>query len=273
MRLRTRTARTAALLVAALAWTGLVLAGPASAHATFHSGDLTFEEFGLTNEPVKVGEETAFEFTVTKDGKPVTWTDAQLKQLTVHVFVGTVKPSPELAGRQPGGKPLQLALRATPWVAPGAYVSDAFAFSDPGRYTAHLHSPLAGVAGAAKTVPVGGQVIDLVAPMGPTTYGGEGVEPLTTWPRRLPTTGELATRQQADVKMMGPMMTSLAVAQDTAAAAKSDLAWTRAAAGLGIGLALISILIATVAVRRRQPATAGLEDDSKHWLHDQAGRR
>ena len=240
-----RIARTAALLVAALVLSGLA-AAPAAAHGTFKSGALTFEGFGLGNEGVKVNEETWYEFTVTKGGKPVVWTPAQLKQLTVHVFVGDVKPTPELAARQPDGKPLQLAIEAH-WEGPGQYRSDAFGFSNPGLYTAHLHSPLEGVAGATETIPVGGQVIDLVAPMGPETYGGNGIVPLKTWPVQQPTTAELANADQtltADVQAAQATATTAA----DQAGSPSLLTWGALAAGL---VALLVGTIALVAARRR----------------------
>jgi hypothetical protein len=245
---RTLRTRTAGLLLAALVLSVLT-AGPAAAHGEFKAGALTFAGFGLTGEPVLAGEETAFEFTVTKAGQPVAWTDAQLKQLAVHVFVGSVKPSPALAARQPGGKPLQLALHGTPWEGPGAYQTDAFILSDPGTYTAHLHSPLEGVAGATKTIPVGGQVIDLVAPMGPDTYGP--IETLTSWPRVLPTASELATADQTTTAELAALDSAVADLQTQADQTRTLLLGTLAVAVATVGVAGVA-LVTGRRRRRRQ---------------------
>lgn len=241
----------------------LATAAPAAAHQTKTAGKFTIDGFGLTGEPVMAGEQTEFEFTlaegkpVDEGGKPVVLSDRELKLLALHVFVGAVKATPALAAKQPGGKPLALPVHATPWEGPGTYKSDPISFTAPGPYTAHLHSPLKGVAGATKTVPLRGQVVDVQFPMGPNSYGPVENPTSIMWPAKVPTNAELAgkiTRMEQRDATAAPRMTGMiATAENTA----EELDQTRLLLWGAILVALIALVVAALAWGRRGAGRGG----------------
>jgi hypothetical protein len=251
--------RTLPAVLLALALLALPLAVPAAAHGEFRSGPLTFDGFGLTNEPVKVGEWTQFEFTVTRGGKPVRWSAAEQERIKIHVFVGVVKPSPELAAQQPtpDGKPMILSI-SEQWDTPGSYLSEEWKATNPGDLTAHLHSPIAGIAGAKETVKVDGLVIDVVAPTGPETYSA--IERGKTFPLAEPTMAELAGRQAAQA----------ARAQGYAAEVDDRLDSTGTLL-LGLGaVAALALLLAVLALfrarRRPVPPSPEVSAEAERFL-------
>jgi hypothetical protein len=228
------------LVVTALALVGL-LSSPALAHEerTIAGGKLVLE-LGFTPEPAVAGQPIAVEMDIhDAKGQAVVLTDAQLKQLAVHLFAGklTGKTPVDADYKQRANQPMP--LHATPWIAPGHYETDSFVATTPGDYSVHVATK--------DPKQFAGVKLNELFLTGPDTFGPVDDPAALQFPVKVPTNAELAARQDVDLAATTAYTKKLADLQQTADQAKIVF-WVYA--GL-LGLLALALLVHTVRGARR----------------------